>query len=101
MTNVITSKINLSGKLFGYNKIKAAARSLMFLLFLGLTSSTLLAQIPAGSCDGNPVDWANLSANHPINGYKLDPANATQNSDDQFTQGSKDEDLLSAWRWSN
>src|SRR5687768_10322048 len=52
--------------------------------------------------DGNPADWAGFTTNFP--GHSLisdtEPANASGNIDDQFTQGSKDEDLIQNWRWS-
>lgn len=70
------------------------------ILLLTSISFNLSAQIPSTFCDGNPADWANFRTTYPINGYKLDPANATNNTDDQFTTGSKDGDQISAWRYS-
>ena len=72
-----------------------------FLLFLSLSvlSLNLFAQIPATYCDGNPADWANFRTTYPINGYSLDVANDGSNADNQFTNGSKDGDQISAWRW--
>jgi len=75
-------------------------KTFIFLFLTFMTSSHLLAQIPASFCDGNPADWANFQSLYPVHGYRLDPANAVNNTDDQFTQGSKDGQQTSSWRWS-
>ena len=36
----------------------------------------------------------------PINGYSLDVANSASNQNNQFTGGSKNGSVISAWRWS-
>ena len=71
----------------------------LFVLLLSFTSLSLTAQIPSAFCDGNPADWANFRTIYPINGYTLDVANNGTNADDQFTNGSKDGDQISQWRW--
>jgi hypothetical protein len=58
------------------------------------------AQIPSTFCDGNPADLANFKSTYPISGYVLDVANASMNMDNQFTQGSKDIDDITMWRYS-
>ncbi|MCW3111090.1 MAG: hypothetical protein JWQ09_5596, partial [Segetibacter sp.] len=83
-----------------FTGIRIALKTIFTILFITTFSFNLLAQIPSSYCDGNPADWANFTTTYPINGYKLDPANATNNTDDQFTQGSKDEDKISAWHYS-
>jgi hypothetical protein len=79
--------------------IKKNVKLLLTFVFLTFISVNLSAQILSTYCDGNPADWANFTTTYPINGYKLDVANAASNLDDQFTQGSKDESLIQNWRW--
>jgi hypothetical protein len=79
--------------------INSVKLSLALLLF-SFISTNLAAQIPAGSCDGDPSDWANFTTTYPIHAYALDVANSGSNLDNQFTGGSKDGSLLSGWRWS-
>ncbi len=79
-------------------KLTTAMKAL-FVLLLSFTSLTLFAQIPSTFCDGNPADWANFRTTYPINGYTLDVANNGTNADNQFTNGSKDGDQISQWRW--
>jgi len=67
---------------------------------LSFFSINLSAQILSTYCDGNPADWANFTTTYPIHAYSLDVANALSNTDNQFTGGSKDGSLISAWRWS-
>lgn len=81
---------------FLYTKGLAA----IFLGIFSLLQTAALAQLPASYCDGNPADWANFQNVYPVHGYKLDPANAVNNTDDQFTQGSKDGQQTSFWHWS-
>ncbi len=72
----------------------------LFVLMMSFISLNLFAQLPPSFCDGNPADWANFRTTYPINGYTLDVANAASGTDNQFTQGSKDEQQISSWRWS-
>ncbi|MCC3158678.1 hypothetical protein LJ737_15635, partial [Hymenobacter sp. 15J16-1T3B] len=83
----------------------AWACALALLGFLTLLTTNASAQILSTYCDGNPADWANFqtpgTANYkPIRAYSLDVANAASNLDNQFTNGSKDGDAISSWRWS-
>jgi hypothetical protein len=60
--------------------------------------SSAFAQIVT---DGNPADWHNFTTLYPAHALVIDVVNASGNTDDQFTQGSKDENMIQAWRWSN
>ena len=71
----------------------------LLVLLMSFFSLNLFAQLPASFCDGNPADWANFRNTYPINGYTLDVANSGSNLDNQFTNGSKDGDQISTWRW--
>ncbi|MDO7851722.1 T9SS type A sorting domain-containing protein [Hymenobacter sp. CA1UV-4] len=83
--------------------LTARCRSLGVLLLMGLLlwAGPAAAQIAATYHDGNPSDWANFTTVYPIHAYSLDVANASGNADNQFTQGSKDGNLLTGWHWSN
>jgi hypothetical protein len=77
-----------------------AWRILSLLLFiLSLTSLKSIAQ-PI-TIDGNPIDWTNFTTLYP-NGHAIthDVANASNSTDDQFTNGAQDPDALSTWGWS-
>ena len=74
---------------------------LLALALLGFHAPAAQAQIPGTFCDGNPADLANFQTTYPIHGYSLDPANAAANTDNQFTQGSKDGSPISGWAWSS
>ncbi|HSR39743.1 MAG TPA: hypothetical protein VLL95_12590 [Phnomibacter sp.] len=69
----------------------------LFAFFLLFAGKSLQAQIVI---DGKPGDWANFRTNtlYATNAYAKD---ANNTNDNQFTQGSKDGDAISAWRWSN
>src|SRR4051812_5197749 len=73
--------------------------NLIMLFLLSFISINLSAQIDPTFCNGATSDWNGFKTG--IYGYKLDKANATGNVDDQFTQGSKDEQQTSSWHWSN
>ncbi|MBF9141132.1 T9SS type A sorting domain-containing protein [Hymenobacter properus] len=82
--------------------VAAGGRLLLAVLVaLLLGAGTATAQITADYHDGNPADWANFTTIYPIHAYSLDLANAAGNVDNQFTQGSKDGNLLTDWHWSN
>lgn len=94
MINVITKKA------VWHKKLTQTGRVFLALLLLSFTSSTVSAQILSSYCDGLTSDWNNFLTTYPIHGYKLDPANAVNNTDDQFTGGSKDGQNVSQWNWS-
>ena len=73
---------------------------MIVLIFLAsfLLPTNVLAQCEEGqiTIDGNPCDWDNTSI-IPIRAYVLDAYGT--GPDNQFTLGSKDDDLASALRW--
>jgi hypothetical protein len=72
--------------------------SLTLLTFLFLSFKSFAQPIHV---DGNPIDWTNFTTNYP-NGHAIthDVANASNSTDDQFTNGAQDPDAISTWGWS-
>src|SRR5687767_9727444 len=65
-------------------------------LFLLCFSTVLLAQI---TVDGNPADWPAV-LNNGVAAVKAFKHDATNTNDDQFTQGSQDDNVMTTkWRW--
>lgn len=69
-------------------------------LFCFVTSYVVAQAPPPTYCDGLPGDWpAALSAAGPLGTHIVDRANVSDNSDNQFTEGSQDPDLMSELTW--
>lgn len=66
-------------------------------LFMGSALAQGTATIPSNYCNGTTSDWNNFKS-QPKTGFS-EGERANYSLDDQFTQGSKDEMLISEWRW--
>ena len=74
--------------------------SFLLITILFASSSGAFAQI---TVDGNPIDWTNFTTNAYFNSnaFAPDVINAAGNTDNQFTQGSKDANAVVQLHWSN
>jgi hypothetical protein len=79
-----------------YQILKGIVRYMLTLFVLSFSVTALYAQIDP---DGNPVDWPAV-LNDGIAAVKSFKHDATNTNDDQFTQGSQDDNVMTTkWRW--
>src|SRR5688572_16334515 len=74
-------------------------RNMLLLFVFSFSVTSLYAQTPTITVDGNPGDWPAI-LNNGVAAVKAFKHDATNTNDDQFTQGSQDDNVLpTKWRW--